>query len=137
MDPYIFTEAWAAACRDEINASAEYRTAAATWEGAFVFVVVEPDTRGVYVDLFHGECRAARALAPGDEDLAPYVIRGESEVWAQVFAGALEPLTALITGRLRLAKGSLGALVFQIRSAKELVACAARVSQRHVEGGNA
>jgi putative sterol carrier protein len=131
MDPYHFTEDWAKACQIEINASEEYRAAAETWEGAFVFAVDGGAAeRGVFVDLWHGECRQARALAAGDADLAPFVIRGEEHAWDGVLSGNLEPLTALIMGRLKLAKGSLGTLAFHIRSARELVACAARVSQR-------
>ena len=108
MDPYLFSAEWAAACQTEINASEAYREAGATWEGAVVFVVDkgEHPARGVYVDLWRGECREARALMDGDPDLAPYVIAGDPDTWGQVLEGTLEPLGALVMGRLRLVKGS-------------------------------
>ena len=131
MDAYLFTDAWAKACQQEINTSAAYREAAAPWEGAVAFVVESPDgNRGVYVDLWHGECREARGTLDGDLDRAPYVIAGGEEAWSQVLNGGLEPLIALATGRLKLVKGDLGTLAFHIRSARELVAAAARVQQR-------
>jgi len=131
MDPYLFSDAWARACQIELNASAAYREAGATWEGAVVFIRENGEgASGVYVDLFHGECREARELREEDQDLAPYVIRGDEPVWTEVLGGTLDPLMALASGRLRLIKGSLGALAFHIRSARELVAAASRVQQR-------
>ena len=131
MDAYLFSDAWAKACQIELNASAAYRESAATWEGAVVFIRRDAaGERGVYVDLWHGECREARTLADGDVDRAPYVINGEEQAWADVLGGSLDPLVALALGRLKLVKGSLGALAFHIRSSRELVAAASRVQQR-------
>jgi len=131
MDAYLFTDAWARACGEEINASAAYREAAATWEGAVAFVVTEGEAeRAVFVDLWHGECREARAVTDGDLDRAPFVIRGEAAAWIQVLGGSLEPLVALAPGQLKLAKGNLGALALHVKSARELVAAASRVQQR-------
>lgn len=131
MDVYLFSDAWAKACRIEINASVAYREAGATWEGAIVFIrqVAEGD-RGVYVDLWRGECREARELMDGDTDRAPWVIHCNEEAWASVLGGSLDPLVALALGRLKLVKGSLGALAFHIKAARELVAAASRVQQR-------
>jgi putative sterol carrier protein len=131
MDAYLFSDAWAKACRDELNASAAYREAGATWEGAVVFIREDGEAhRGVYVDLWHGECREAREIEGGDLDRAPYVIRGDEAAWSGVLGGSLDPLMALVTGKLKLVKGSLGTLAFQIKSARELVAAASRVQQR-------
>ena len=131
MDGYLFSDSWAKACQVELNASAAYREAGATWEGAVAFIRQDAaGDRGVYVDLWHGECREARAMMDGDMDRTPYVIRGDEAAWTQVLGGDLDPLLALATGRLKLVKGSLGALAFHIRSARELVAAASRVQQR-------
>ena len=131
MDVYLFSDAWAKACQIEINASVAYRTAGATWEGAVVFIRRGAEGElGVYVDLWRGECREARELMDGDVDRAPYVIHGDEQAWAGVLGGSLDPLVALALGQLKLAKGSLGALAFHIKSARELVAAASRVQQR-------
>ena len=138
MDDFLFSDAWAKACRDEINASAEYREAAATWEDAVAFAMDTPrGERAVFVDLWHGQCREARTAQPGDLDRAPYVIRGDEETWHNVLEGRAEPLQALMMGRLKLAKGSIGALAFHIRSARELVACASRVREKRASGQHA
>jgi len=131
MDLYLFSDAWAKACQSELNASAAYREAGANWDAAVAFILDDDEgQRGVYVDLWHGECREARQLVEGDIDQAPYVIRGGEAAWSSVLGGSLEPLMALAMGQLKLIKGSLGALAFQIRAARELVAAASRVQQR-------
>lgn len=135
MDDFLFSDAWARACRDEINASREYREAGATWEDAVAFAMDQPGgERAVFVDLWRGECREARQARPGDLDRAPYVIRGDEDTWHAVLEGRLEPLQALVTGKLKLEKGSIGALAFHIRSARELVACASRVREKRASG---
>lgn len=135
MDAFLFSDAWARACRDEINSSVAYREAATTWEDAVAFVMDTPQgARGVFVDLWHGECREARRVQDGDLDKAPYVIRGDGETWEAVLGGTLEPLGALMGGKLRLEKGSLGAIAFHIKSARELVACASRVREKRASG---
>ena len=130
MDEYLFSDAWAKACQAEINASETYREAAATWEDPVAFTIEGDGGRGVFVDLWHGQCRDARVVSNGDVDRSPYVIAGDEATWENVLGGSLEPLNALVTGRLKLVKGNLGALAFHIRSARELVNCAARVQQR-------
>ena len=135
MDDFLFSDTWARACQIEINASREYREAAATWEDAVAFAMDQPGgLRAVFVDLWHGECREARSALPGDLDRAPYVIRGDEETWHAVLEGRLEPLQALVMGTLKLEKGNLGALAFHIRSARELVACASRVREKRASG---
>jgi len=94
----------------------------------------ESGGRAVFVDLWHGECREARQALPGDLDRAPYVIRGDEDTWHAVLEGRAEPLQALMTGKLKLEKGSIGALAFHIRSARELVACASRVREKRASG---
>ena len=46
----------------------------------------------------------------------------------------MEPLQALMLGKLKLEKGSICALAFQIKSARELVACASRVREKRASG---
>ncbi|HEY2805533.1 MAG TPA: SCP2 sterol-binding domain-containing protein, partial [Gemmatimonadales bacterium] len=118
MDEYLFSDAWALAWQAEINANEAYRESAATWEDPVAFAVEGDGGRAVFVDLWHGECRAARVAVPGDVDRAPYVISGDAASWEEVLDGTLEPLSALVTGRLRLVKGSIGALAFHIKSAR-------------------
>ena len=96
----LFGDAWAAAWRLELNASATYREAAARWEGPLVLAIAGGG--GAWADLFHGECRAARAATPADLAQAPFVIRGEAETWRRLLAGKVDPLFALMGGKLKL-----------------------------------
>lgn len=120
------SEGWMAAYRDLINASSEYREAAATWEGAIAFVFeAEPD-RGVpsdlwaLLDLWHGECREARLIGPEEGSAAPYVIRAPYSRWKEVLRGDLDPVKGMMQGKLGL-QGDLATIVRYIRAADELV----------------
>lgn len=129
----VFTSAWADAWRDTLNANAAYRRAAAAWEGA-VALVMHPDgtlgipaTRAVFLDLWHGECRAARVAHDGDLATAPYVIEARAAVWRDLLTARSSPILALMTGKLSLTRGSIAALLPYATAANELVATAALV----------
>lgn len=127
----VFSDDWAKACQDLINANAAYRDAAQSWEGAVLLLMSDgPATareRRVYLDLWHGACRGARAAGPADEAEARYILLGTAEVWRQVLTGRVAPLFAVATGKLRLAKGPLLDLLPYAAAAKELIAAACGV----------
>jgi putative sterol carrier protein len=129
----VFTTAWADAWRDALNASEGYRSAAAAWEGA-VALVMHPDgtngvagQRAVYLDLWHGECRAARVATEGDLAAAAYVIEAAAGTWRDLLGARSSPIMALMTGRLRLTRGNIASLLPYASAANELVATAARI----------
>lgn len=127
----VFSDAWAIACAEVINRSTAYRQSAITWEGALVLLMM-PDRapgeeRRVYLDLWHGDCRAARAATPDDEAIARYVLAGTVSSWHLVLTGRTAPLLAIMTGKLKLAKGSLAELIPYTGAAKELVTAAAAI----------
>ncbi|MBZ5587324.1 MAG: SCP2 sterol-binding domain-containing protein [Acidobacteriia bacterium] len=129
----ILTEAWATAWRDALNTSATYREAAASWEGAVVAAVRgEPErgiaSRAVFLDLWHGACRAARPATDADIETARYVLTASASTWADLLGGALDPVSAVMGGRLELTKGSVMALLPHLAAAKELVAAARSVA---------
>ena len=126
----IFTEAWALAWSEELNASSTYREAARTWEGPVVLVLDAGDAgeRAVFVDLWHGECRTAREAEDNDHDLAEIVIRGDLATWRRVLERDLDPVFGLMSGRLRLTKGSMSRMMPYVEASKELVAAATRIA---------
>ncbi len=63
-----------------------------------------------------------------DVDAAPYVIRGSAEDWQQVLEGRLDPIMALMQGKLKLQNGGLIALARYGAAAKQLVVSARRVN---------
>ncbi len=134
-DGIIFSPAWAQALGRELNQSGAYRTAASRWEGSLVLALdgAGPPT-GVFLDLHRGSCRAAREVEREDLQRAEFVIRAGTEVWRRVLAGELEPLWAVLSGQLRLARGNPARLAPFPGAARELVAAAARVGGRFPDG---
>lgn len=128
--PELFSAAWAQGLCREIGASAAYREAAAQWEGPIAFVegpVTENATpRGVVLDLWHGTCRGARVMTAEDLGSLPLVIQGTAEAWQQLLGSSIDPIFALMAGRMRVVRGSLARLLPHARAARELVAAARR-----------
>ena len=129
MAAEILSEAWAQAWSDALNASESYRAAAAGWEGAVVVAVRgEPargvEARAVFLDLWHGACRAARVAGPPDAEAARYVLTADAATWLELLRGGVDPVTAVMGGRLELTKGSVMGLLPHVAAAKELVAVA-------------
>lgn len=126
----LFGSAWAARLERELGASATYRAAAARWRGSLVFLLEPdgsagfPERRMLFLDLLHGNCRAARPALPGDLDAATYCLAGPAELWLKLLAGRIEPGAALMGGGLKLARGSLFTLLPHLAAAKELLECA-------------
>ena len=120
------TDPWFQRLVERINASAEYRDAAATWEGDIAFVIeAEPD-RGVpadvwgYLDLWHGECRGGGVVDAERGGSARYVIRAPYSRWKEVLLGELDPVKGMMQGKLKV-RGDLPTIVRYVRAANELV----------------
>ncbi|WP_198592004.1 SCP2 sterol-binding domain-containing protein [Kyrpidia spormannii] len=135
-----FGPEWAKAWGEKINASAAYRQAAGTWEWPLVLTMERDpsagvsEDRSVYLDLWHGECREARAATPEDVESVPYVISADPYSWKQIFDREVEPLTAMMRGRLRLVKGNLSTLSAYVMAAKYLVESSLEVETDFPEG---
>ena len=133
MAEEIFTDAWARLWNDSINSNEEYKKAATKWEGAIAMVMTPdpamgvPEERIVIADLWHGDCRNAKAGEAADLEDTPYLITAEPAAWKSVLAGRTDPIVGLMGGKLKLAKGSLFALLPYAKAAKELVRSAIEV----------
>ncbi len=140
MAAEIFTDDWATLWGEAINANAAYKAAATKWEGA-IGLVMTPDSemgiptdRIVIADLWHGDCRGAVAGTRDDLENVPYVIQAVPATWRNVLAGRTDPIVGLMGGKLKLAKGSLFALLPYAKAAKELVASAIKVETIFPDG---
>lgn len=126
------SEEWMALYRDAINASPEYRTAAADWEGAIVYVFDPEPDKGLagevwgYFDLWHGECRSARQITPEESADAKFVIRAPYSVWKKVMKKELDPLRAVMQGKLRM-KGDMATVMRYMKATQALNEIAAGV----------
>lgn len=140
MAAEIFTDDWASLWHDAINSNPAYKAAATKWEGAIGLVMTTdpemgiPEERIVVADLWHGDSRGATAVSRPDLDGVPYVIQASPATWKNVLAGRTDPIVGLMGGKLKLAKGSLFALLPYAKAAKELVASAIRVETTYPTG---
>lgn len=129
----VFTDPWAVAWGEALRSSEAYKRAAASWEGAIVLQVeAEPTAnlstaRSVFLDLQHGDCRAARRADEQDLATAPFLIRADLATWRRVLAGEIEPVWGLMSGKLKLERGKMSKLLPHINASKELVAAARRL----------
>jgi putative sterol carrier protein len=117
---------WFAAFAEEINASEEYRVAAAEWEGDIAFLVkAEPD-KGVpadvwgWLDLQHGRCLGSGVIDAERAADAAYAITAPYTRWKDVLEEELDPIKGMMQGKLKV-RGDLPTIVRQVRAATELV----------------
>ena len=129
----VFTEEWSHACCEALNRSEAYRTSAATWQGAIVLTMtadpahgVEAD-RSVYIDTHQGACRGARPATEEDAAVAPFVFRADVAAWKRLLAGELDPVSAVMQGKLKLVRGGLFTVAKYSAAAREMIAAAAEV----------
>ena len=123
------SDAWIKALQAELNQSERYHDAARDWEGDFAFVVRQGEAAPavyLYMDLWHGECRAAyRAENPGQ--LAPeFVIEAPLATWRKVVEQKLDPIQGLVTRQLKL-RGPLVKVLRAPMAAMVLVQCCTRI----------
>ena len=136
----LFSDAWAREWCRILDESDAYREAGAGWTGPIALVldadpergVAEP--RAVRVELADGGCRGGGAVDAADAGAAPTVIGGSAETWRRVLTGELDPLFALMGGKLQVRSGSLSTLMPHARGAKELVNTARRVPTAFPDG---
>ena len=129
------SDAWVRALKAELNNSPAYREAASSWEGDFYFIVAPdpgpaPAPCGtpvtLYMDLWHGECRAAYEVQDVGALTPEFIIEAPLKFWRSVLSGRLDPIQALVTRQLRL-KGPMLKVMRAPRAAAELVRCCGRV----------
>ena len=118
------SQAWVDQLVIEINGSASYREAAKTWEGDVLMVVERHGA--AYLDLWHGECRAAQYLAAPVDKQAEFTLTAALDVWQKVLTGQLDPMQGMMNRQVKL-EGNLVKVMKHLRAAQEMMRCASRV----------
>src|SRR5204862_7747757 len=103
--PTFPSKEWLDEYVNRINGSAEYREAAATWEGDISYVFeAEPD-KGVpeevwaWLDLWHGRCRGQRyGLEREEGGRARLIIRAHYSRWKEVIDKERDPVKGMRRG---------------------------------------
>lgn len=143
----VFGNAWAARLGEALRTSESYRHAARTWEGAVVLDWCDAPAatgevtshgssaaqRGVFLDLHHGDCHAARLATDADYERARFVLSADREGWEMLLTGRIAPTMAIVRGKLKVLKGSVGALMPHAQAASELVRVAQGVDRTAFE----
>ncbi|MBM4188130.1 MAG: Fis family transcriptional regulator [Gemmatimonadetes bacterium] len=130
-----FSEEWAKAWGAALNASPEYQAAAATWEGSIAAVATDDAApAAVFLDVWHGECRTARAATPDDVAQARFLLEAAPRAWRDLFEGRLAPVMGLMTGRIKVTRGELAALLPYTAAAKELIRLAGSIPTVYPDG---
>ncbi len=132
MSHEVFTQDWAVAWGEAIRANDGYRAAAQRWRWPMVVTMtfaadLELPERSVFLDLFEGDCREARAATETDWTAVTYALSGDFQTWKQVLEQDLDLILALMMGKLKLDKGSLASLIPFVTAAREMVVAAAQV----------
>jgi putative sterol carrier protein len=128
----VFTEPWCVACCERMNESEAYRAAAAEWEGAAVLVMTADPAHGIaeeraaWLDMHHGACRGTRMATGADRASAQYVFQADPATWKRLLAGEVDPVSSVMTGRLKLTRGNLFTLARYAQAAREMVVAAGR-----------
>tara|TARA_B100000700_G_scaffold331784_2_gene468624 strand:+ start:25846 stop:26265 length:420 start_codon:yes stop_codon:yes gene_type:complete len=126
----IFTDSWAIQWANKLSSNEGYRVAASKWEGDIVLIMTKDPKLGViedlqvYLDLWHGECLSGRVAIEKDKIKSKYVIAAPAGEWKKILEGSLDPILALMRGKLILKKGSLSSMLPYVSAAKELVVSA-------------
>lgn len=122
-----------------INGSREYAEAAGEWEGDVALLIeAEPDKHVPHdvwalLDLWHESCRGGGVVDPERGRQAAFVIRAPYARWKDVVRGDLEPVKAMMQGKIRV-QGDLPAIVRQIRAVNELVHLAGQIDTDFPDG---
>ena len=121
---------WVAALMQEINADEEYARSASTWEGDLNFVIEAIPGRDkpfvLYLDLWHGKCRAVDATDEASARPAAFKINAPFANWRRVITKQIGPIPALVSNQLKV-HGNLPYILRHVRAAQQLVECATRV----------
>jgi putative sterol carrier protein len=124
------SDAWVKELMAVANESTAYKSAAAKWEGDLVFTIQKgpglPESKYLYLDLWHGECRAAKELKTANEEQAEFEIAAPLVTWRKVLEGQLDPIRGISTRQLKL-KGSMMKILKSPKAAVELVNCARQI----------
>jgi len=136
---YLFpSDEWISALKEQINASPAYKESGATWEAGDVCFVVKADPKNglsedwyILLELYHGECREAKAAAEEQASNAAFLITASYDRWRQLFQGELDAVRAMMMGQISI-KGNLGVLMKYTKAAKDLLECGGQVPSTYL-----
>ncbi len=131
--PKFATPEWLEAYKDAINADADIAEATKDWERDIAIVVEAESEKGIPIDLWglfdirRGRCETARIVMADEGERATYVIRGPYTRWKEVIQGKLDPIKAMLQGKLKVT-GDIHTLAREVKAADALVKIARAIT---------
>ena len=126
---------WVQALNDKLNTDEKYAQIAHKWEGDLSYQI---DAGGslaesvtCYFDLWHGKCRAAYILEPGQQVDAALKIAGSYENSQRIVKGDLDVLQALVTRKLSV-HGNMALIMRNVPTVLDFVRCCREVTDSFV-----
>ena len=129
------SQAWTDAFAEAVNRNEAYQKHGKPWTFGSVAMVVKanadrgiPEDAGMILDVHEGQCRGAAYVKGMDAvQEAPFIIVADYDRWTQVIAGEVDPIKAMMEGKLKLVKGSLPTMLRFVESSRALVDSATEV----------
>ena len=134
-DPIPFgAPAWCAAVREEVNASSEYRNAAAKWGQGWngnLLLAFEADTAlsaplHLFLALAEGRCARAEFVAGPKHPDAGFSLRAPFSLWSEILERRTLAATAILTGKMKV-EGDKLTLLKHAGANRALIHCVASV----------
>lgn len=136
--PLVFSDEWGRRVEAAINRSDRYREAAAEWRDSLGLELAGAPAgapRAAVLDLHAGVCRGVATGEAARLEEAVFLLQADAGRWQELLAGDLEPIWGIVSGRLRLARGSPAALLPFAEAARALVEAIATVEAKFPPDG--
>ena len=137
-DTYDFpSTAWFEALSNALNASEDYAKAAANYEGALCLeVLAEPpmlaETIYGFVDPYHGKIREYAIMASPTERLTDFQVPGPYSTWKEIVKGNLDPMQAIMKGKLKV-RGSMAKLLKEVKASQAMLKSLKNIPTRYLD----
>ncbi len=134
---------WTDAYAEAVNGNEAYRTAGKDWAHGTVAMVVKADESlgipadvGMILDVEGGRCRGTtylQGMGAIEEADPAFIIVAPYPRWKEVIAGDVDPIKAMMQGKLKLTKGHLPTMLRFVESSRQLVVSAKNVPTRFLD----
>ena len=119
------SEEWAKEFVDRINNDPEFAKAASTWEGSLALNIMSEDglldeNFILWLDPYHGEVRDYKKISSLEDEKANFSISAKYSVWRDIVSGKVNPMMAMMTGKLRV-KGNMAKLLTQKQASDKIM----------------
>jgi len=135
--PKFPSKEWAEEYCKVLNSHEPYKKAARGWQWPILFKVrdLPEELRkeypsgepGFLINLKDGDCLGVEWYDDASNADAPFIISASYKDWIEIITGKLNPLTAIIRGRLKIEKGDYKTIMRFPIAALEMVEAAKRV----------